>query len=365
MLYTLEKINKQILSLFPSREYHLCLDALMEEICKGEVIVDDLNTPQSGAVIIYPNSGEVYIYLFGKRQSEFIISLNEHFHTTIKPKALERGLRAYQFYPLSGWTIMDEAELIVDKDNYFILNIKKFHQNHADWKNKIPSGYSLKKIESKEVFDEVSSFWKSFVIFLKKGFSYYITHDDTNEIVSYCHNKYVTQNACEPGVTTIEKFHKKGFATLVTCSVIEEAITRNLRLVWECWRGNEASIRLATKLGFEYLCDAQFHIGYFDDLVHYWNTGYFYLIDKTDALKAAKLFTKALELNKTLKRQITPNYYYYAAQAFAMVKNNGLALDCLKKTINNTSEEGLESLRNKILNDSVFIELRRNILKEF
>jgi len=66
--------------------------------------------------------------------------------------------------------------------------------------------------------------WKSRASFFEKGFGYCI-HTDT-EAVSWSLTDYVSDNRIEIGIHTNENYRRRGFASMVTNAVVNEAIKR-------------------------------------------------------------------------------------------------------------------------------------------
>ncbi|MFP4169228.1 MAG: GNAT family N-acetyltransferase [Desulfonatronovibrionaceae bacterium] len=53
------------------------------------------------------------------------------------------------------------------------------------------------------------------------------------------------------GMETLPEFRRAGLGTAVTAKLIDYCLEKNLEPIWACRDGNQASYKLAIKLGFE------------------------------------------------------------------------------------------------------------------
>lgn len=70
------------------------------------------------------------------------------------------------------------------------------------------------------------------------------------ELVCWCTSEYVGALQCGIGIETISAYQKRGVATATAARFVDEALRRGKSPCWECDSENEASLRVAQKLGF-------------------------------------------------------------------------------------------------------------------
>jgi len=377
------KDNKEkILPLFPSSDHHLTIEAVIEGNCEGKILVDNTENPQTAAVWTAPGE-EALIYLGGlSDDTSFNAQLQKYFVEVIKPESIKRGLDAYQFYPTDNWedvlSAVFKEDMLKDRDSYYILNPTKFRKLQSNWKENIPDGFLLKRLESQDVFDkgrnvpvfgEMHS-WKSFAKFSKYGIGYYLVEEKTGRIVSGCITKVVAlqKGRCEAAIGTDQNYRKRGFATLVACAVVDEALKKGLDVIWECFHGNTASIATNQKLGFEYICDENFHFGFlYESLQNLCFMGYYQLTELDNQKEAAEWFKKAIAKSEKEGQPISGGYNFYAACAFAAVEEYDSAIECLYAALEKL--ENPEQFLNRLKDEKAFNTLRdtqdfRDILQE-
>jgi hypothetical protein len=59
----------------------------------------------------------------------------------------------------------------------------------------------------------------------------------------------------EPGIDTLLEYRCKGYAQAVCAEYLKNSISRNEVPIWTCWHNNDASYKLAEKLGYRWFCD--------------------------------------------------------------------------------------------------------------
>lgn len=99
-----------------------------------------------------------------------------------------------------------------------------------------------------EILEEVELMWGSAEAFLSGGFGFFVQLQDF--CVSWCTAEYRTADACGVGVATDPSFLRQGFATRAAAALVNQAVKEGLRVYWDAWENNEASLALARKLGF-------------------------------------------------------------------------------------------------------------------
>jgi RimJ/RimL family protein N-acetyltransferase len=370
-LHELKHDKRKILHLFPSRDHHLAMEAVIEEKCDGTIFVDRKENPRTAAVWCAPGN-EAQLYLAGASDNtSFNTGLHDFFVDTIKPESINRGLNAFQAYCRDPWekslpVIFKDETIFKDKDSYYVLNAAAFKTLQPDWRETIPHGFTIKRVETEKVFavEGVSAFnrltsWKSFEQFLKEGFAYYVEEDATQKIVSGCITKFATSSGCELAVGTHEQYRRRRFATLATCAVIEETLKKGLPIIWECYHGNIPSIRTNQKVGFEYVCDEYFYLGFlYESVQKNLFSGYYYLTKLDDPEEAALWFKKGIALSKKENKSISGNYNFYAACAFAATEEYDLVFERLNAAVDITQDP--KQLYHQLQTEKAFDGLRES-----
>lgn len=369
-LYELRDNKRRILPLFPSADHHLAMEAVIEGKCEGKIFVDNVRTPETVAVWTAPGD-EALLYLAGNSgNTSFNEQLRDYFVETIKPASIKQGLDAFQAYTTHNWVevlkevIFADDDIFRDRDSYYILDPAKFRTLQPNWRENIPDGFTLKRVQTEDVFDkaeDVSALdgltsWKSFEKFMEHGFAYYLV-EDTDKIVSGCMTKFVTSSGCELAIGTNEKYRRRGFAALVGCATVSEALQKGLKVIWECYHRNTASVRTNQTLGFDYLCDEYFYFGLlYESVENDLFLGYHHLTELNDPSKAAHWFKKGIALSEKENQPIPSGYNFYAACAFAVTGEHGLAFERLHLAVDGLqdvnrfydrlqSEKALDGLR--------------------
>jgi GNAT superfamily N-acetyltransferase len=123
----------------------------------------------------------------------------------------------------------------------------------------LPDGFSMQLITSEflssdldgleAVREEMCSERASVEDFLARSFGLCPIH--ANEVAGWCMSEYNVGDRCEIGIATAPKHQRRGIATLATLSFLAEAHRRGyIRVGWDCWTRNSASVATARKAGF-------------------------------------------------------------------------------------------------------------------
>ncbi len=85
-----------------------------------------------------------------------------------------------------------------------------------------------------------------------------------NDLVGWCLSEYNYANRCEIGIATMEAYQRSGFATLMTNSFVEYALSVGVtRIGWHCFADNLGSVATALKAGFVKVSDYAAYIAWF------------------------------------------------------------------------------------------------------
>jgi len=220
----------------------------------GRIFVDNEEQPTTALISLG------WCFLGGnEKNNEFNHELKELFVSEIMPKLDDGHFMVYSFS--DEWKqILDEMlkEYNVSRINRTVLDLDPdlFRERHCGWRERIPEGYSIQRIDSQlaEGLPGVDSSWGSVDNFLAKGFGFCVMKDD--KIISRCSTVHVGGRRTETAIKTDEEYRRQGFATLAACAYIEYCLESNLLPEWGCFY-NEASGLIAEKLGFVHRRDVQ------------------------------------------------------------------------------------------------------------
>jgi RimJ/RimL family protein N-acetyltransferase len=225
--------------------------SVLENIQAGRVFVDDKFAPN---VSLITSKGGNYFLVgsesnhdFNKSLSEFLLNKQNH-------------ANFYDLYTSSPTWVQKLEHLLVGhivklSRTPFTFDKSKF-AFFSDWRNKIPNGFVLKRMDEtlfKKYRDEVDPsydiLWDSPNNFVSNGFGFCLLYK--NEFASVCNSGYVGGGYAEIDIKTFEPFRRQGLATITCSAFIEHCLNNNLKPDWHCDGGNLPSIELASKLGFE------------------------------------------------------------------------------------------------------------------
>jgi hypothetical protein len=365
------KTNKErILSLFPSSNHHITIGAVVESNGEGKIFVDSTKTPKTAVVWTAP-SGEALLYIGGSCDNYgFNEDLVNYFNNTIRCESIKKGFDFYEICPDNNWepylqNVLKES-MYKEIHSYYLLNPLKFKELQPHWRECIPEGFLLNRIESEDIFEkgqnvpvfsEMDS-WISFERFQKYGFGYYL-EDNTGKIVSGCMTKAVavTSCRCEVVVGTDASYWRRGFAALVACATICEALERGLDIIWECSHRNTASIATNQRLGFEHMCDEPLYFGHLHESMEVcFFYGHYCMEELNNLEKAAEWFRKGIAKSAEEKQSIPVEYDFHAARAFAGMGEYDLALQRLYVTLDHLRNP--QNFLNRLENEKSFDSLR-------
>lgn len=117
----------------------------------------------------------------------------------------------------------------------------------------VPSGYEIKEIDAgllKKINGKISpSFsWENSDEFLAKGRGYCIT--DGENAAAWAFSAAISSTEIDIGIETDKNYQKRGLGAAAAKMMIKYALQENKMPVWACHSENEASKRLAEKVGF-------------------------------------------------------------------------------------------------------------------
>ena len=211
-------------------------------------------------------------FLWKKRRAWFLGSPTDPFITDLQKTLENTYFRILREHEATHFRLLydERCSPILDKvlpdlkreaypRSYYRLNARG-----RKWNVNPPTGIGIVEIDEDllasnygnldRVKDETCSERDSVADFLEKSFGYAAL--DGDELVSWCMSEYNTHHRCELGIETIETHQRRGIATQVARAVIAHAIRQGVYDIgWHSWKRNEASVRTASRIGFEHALD--------------------------------------------------------------------------------------------------------------
>ncbi len=120
-------------------------------------------------------------------------------------------------------------------------------------KNELPDGFQFRTIdkeliEKMESREEIIGYCGSLENFLNHSFGICLVHND--EIISEAYAAFVAEKNVEISIATKEAQRGHGYASIASSYFMQVCLERGFNPYWSCDADNNASIRLARKLGF-------------------------------------------------------------------------------------------------------------------
>ena len=207
------------------------LDSIIENNTPGQIFVNDLDAP---SVSLTWDKGP--IFYFGstiKDEVEYQKAVGFLKEGILSPEVKKRLGVAKIYYPSTRW-----EKVILDSFKEFNPSIRMRRINKHDLKNIPPIPTSKSNIVIKEIDHE---------------FGFCALVDD--EIVCWCRAGYLSKSFCGIGINTVEKYRRRGLASLTTSKILEKCLQLGITPYWESWKKNIPSIKVAEKVGFKKLYD--------------------------------------------------------------------------------------------------------------
>lgn len=135
-----------------------------------------------------------------------------------------------------------------------IFSFDPVNTSVGDWRDHLPVDCDMLPIDAQmldddeELAGEMDFLWGDREKFLQYGFGFCLRKG--GEIISNCFSVFVSRGRYEISITTHPEYRRRGFGTLAAAAYIERCLQHNIEPVWQCWKDNAASVKLAQKLGF-------------------------------------------------------------------------------------------------------------------
>ncbi|MEA3440661.1 MAG: GNAT family N-acetyltransferase, partial [Chloroflexota bacterium] len=115
------------------------------------------------------------------------------------------------------------------------------------------------------ILEEILCMWPSPERFFEFGFGTAVVFE--GQIIGWCMAEYLSKQMCGIGIMTHKPHENKGVASAMAARFVDHALELGIKPNWETNRGNKPSIRVAEKVGFEYVQERTFWWGRFDEVL--------------------------------------------------------------------------------------------------
>ena len=270
-----DNFNK-VRSIFSSTKHlSFTIDAVIAGNSPGRMWVDDPNEP---SVAFLWDGYHCYYFVGTSSNKKFNTALKKLLFKEIIPKAIENNHEIFkiEYFPEEWEPIVEEMlrEKLPVKHarKFFTLNKPMIPK----WKDILPTGFSVRKIRKillesdiknvQSIIDEINQCWNSVDDFLEKSFGFCLVYTPKNreeEIQGWCTGEYLSEEKCGVGIKTFRGYRKRGFATAMASAFVEHSLSVNIQPHWDASADNNASVRVAEKVGFSKIQDYEVYFGAF------------------------------------------------------------------------------------------------------
>jgi RimJ/RimL family protein N-acetyltransferase len=321
----------KVIPLFRGFPHHLITTAVIERSSPGEIYVDRVASPRAAFMI----SPEGYFLAGSSQDRSFNAGLKHLVAEKILPQRMDLegdpGLDLH--YVPHSWA--DHFPQVFDIEHPLIFEARyySFKQHRIDWRSRLPVGFHLHPVDGEllartglqnrdGVMAKIEKNWGSIACFLAKGFGFCLVHGDI--IVSECLADCVSARRCEIGISTDERYRRRGFAALTVAATVDHCVAQGFTHIgWHCASSNLGSIRTAETVGFELRASYPIYWLCLDPMRNLLANGA-YNVFRERWHHAISFFEEAFDL-----RGLPTAYEYDAAVARAMVGDTERALDHL------------------------------------
>lgn len=231
--------------------------SILEHNNPGWVFTDRADAPQTALVWSKGMRGH---YLIGDETNEaFLSELDEFVTTTIAPRMKEWGM---DYFEVSGhhdrWNMnslfasrelqQPWDQLVYESTDFEACKMNPSSRFRAvdlrsqEWKSR--------EYDNKEfVYGHIHQFWETEEDFYDKGYGYAAI--EGSEVIGVCYSSFVAKNKHAVGVETLPKRQQGGVGTNLASLAVSDIVRNGYTCYWDCSLSNEASNKLALRLGFK------------------------------------------------------------------------------------------------------------------
>lgn len=220
----------------------------------GWIFVDQVKSPRSALVW---SKGMQGFYLIGDHTNHAFVSvLDDYISSNITPRMRELGM---DYFEVSGhhdkWN-MESIFVSREIQQFEQLVFTRLHKPFVSENKQIKTinlrshEWDNQELTNKEFAqNDLDLFWNSKEDFLQKGYGFAAI--EGSEIIGICYSSFVTQDTHAIGVETLAPHQGKGVGTHLASLLVNEMIENGFTPYWDCSLNNEASKKLALRLGFQ------------------------------------------------------------------------------------------------------------------
>jgi RimJ/RimL family protein N-acetyltransferase len=236
----------------PENIHNVFVYSVIDHKQQGKIFVNDKNNPTAGLLV---NKGGCY-YVFGV--------VTDNVFNNLLIEYLRNPSNHINFFDM--YLSSDEwLELLKKSLEGNVVELKRTHYvleeiNKLVQEANIPDEFQLNQIDHElfnryreQIDNSYSHLWGSSEKYLENTFGLCLLKN--NKFASVCNTFYIGGNYIAPDIITLNEFRNKGLATIVCSFFIKRTKELGLTPYWDCDAGNEASNRLAQRLGFKKIGD--------------------------------------------------------------------------------------------------------------
>ncbi|UCH32356.1 MAG: GNAT family N-acetyltransferase [Candidatus Bathyarchaeota archaeon] len=325
----------RVLPLFRWLDYCLALRATIEHNNPGRIFVDNVDNPRTALALTvggYFLAGDCNDQEINETLRSFLagqiftgqvfVKSSKSMFLTLHPKAWEAKLP----------DLIPTHDIIGRKRYHYVCNKVRF-----DWRNNIPKGYRVRRIDrimlddSRIIFPDsirtrmnIGEQWGTVENFLEKGVSFCALCG--HEVVSWCAPDCMADRQIEVGIVTHPEHRRRGLAAVSVAATAEYCLNHGFSTVgWHCNELNIGSWKTAEKVGFDRSCEyTEFFYTY--DLVQHLEELAWYSFRRKDYVKSVHYFEQLFRQ----KKEPSDDAYHVAAEAWAALENKDKTLTYLR-----------------------------------
>lgn len=238
--------------------------AVIGGINPGRVFSNSVESPRSALVWLGNMDG--FCFVGDPHEGDFIESVAPFVEEVISPEA-KNGLEWFECFgdtsdwdwtikqifsdrPLTSWT-----QLVYGPDGTSKLQNAEVHLPEEFQLTSIAECFAEGNITNLEYVErKISSFWGDVENFLRRGIGFVIA--DRWKVVSICLSGFVHGTTHAVDIETEETHRQESLGSNVAHAFVRECYGHKLVPYWDCMESNEASRRIASKLGL--IVDAKY-----------------------------------------------------------------------------------------------------------
>ena len=216
--------------------------SVLEGIQEGEIYVDNEESPS--AALIWHYCG--FANILGGYDEGFIGKTVEMMLNPTEGHSGRMALQSENDPRLESMIMSNPAVVKYERYVFEFAGEKYFipYEMEAKLTEITADNYELMKGKIIPTFS-----WPNKEEFLKNGFGYCLIEE--GKMLACAFASGVSKEYVDIGVETAESCRGKGYGKIVSAAMVKETVRRGKTPVWDCDTRNEASMRLASSIGFE------------------------------------------------------------------------------------------------------------------